>query len=203
MERSERKSGRENVEEPETRARRARISNGAQISLRIFVVVTSGISAYLMLTSNEETLVYDMPMSAKYSYSPAFKYSGCINIAASALGLISSITTLMVIRRRGNYYPASYFFFLFLHDLVMACLLVGGCAAATAIGYVGKHGFDEAGWVAICGHFSSFCNRITASVILAFASTFFFLSLTVISAINSTHIHHVSTAPQVDVEPPL
>ncbi|GAB2272036.1 hypothetical protein Dimus_006859 [Dionaea muscipula] len=192
MERSsdERKSGENSRAAAAGRRSPQKISNGAQIFLRIFVVVSSAVSAYLMLTSKEEILVYDLPMSAKYSYSPAFKFSAYMSVAASAFSLISLIITMIAIRQRS---PTIYFF-LFLHDLVMMALVVGGSAGASAIGYVGKHGFEEAGWLPICDHFSSFCNRATTSIMLAFASAAFLLFLSVISAINSRHIIHPSTA---------
>ncbi|KAL9260592.1 CASP-like protein [Drosera capensis] len=165
--------------------RPTKISNASQIFLRLFAVVSSAISAYFMFTSSEETLVYDLAMSAKYSYSPAFKFEAYINVAACVFGLISSIITWVAIRK-GN--PNTYFF-LFLHDLVVMSLILAGCSAAAAIGYVGKNGFEEAGWGAICDHFGAFCNRVTISIILGLASAIFFLLLSIISVINSRHIH--------------
>ncbi|GAB2240998.1 hypothetical protein Droror1_Dr00021516 [Drosera rotundifolia] len=155
-------------------------SNVAQICLRAFAAVASAVSAYLMLTSKEEAVVYGIPMSARYNYSPAFKYAGYMNIVASASALISLIITTLQVRKG----ILTSYFLLFLHDLVISSLLVGGCAAAAAIGYVGKHGCEEAGWSAICDHFGGFCNRIATSVITGFASTFFFLLLVIFSAIT-------------------
>ncbi|GMH16714.1 hypothetical protein Nepgr_018555 [Nepenthes gracilis] len=158
-----------------------KVSHGAQIFLRIFALVASAISAWLMLTAEEKAIVYGMAMSAKYSYSPAFKFAAFANVVASAFALLSLCLTFIVIRK-GN--PSNYFF-LFMHDLVIMSVVLGGCAAATAIGYVGKYGNSEAGWLPICDHFTSFCNRVTSSVILSYASTVSFLFLTVISALNS------------------
>ncbi|KAL9258166.1 CASP-like protein [Drosera capensis] len=184
MERSyEGKFGPSNSNNPRIRPQRmisSSKSNVAQICLRAFAAVTSAVSAYLMLTSKEEAVVYGISMSARYNYSPAFKYAGYINIVASASALISLIITTVQVRKG----ILTSYFLVFLHDLVMTSLLVGGCAAAAAIGYVGKHGCEEAGWSAICNHFGSFCNRIATSVVVGFASTFFFLLLVIFSAIR-------------------
>ncbi|GAB2227401.1 hypothetical protein Droror1_Dr00009221 [Drosera rotundifolia] len=161
-------------------------SNGAQVVLRLLVVISSAVSAYLMFTSKEETVIYDLPMSAKYSYSPAFKFEAYINVAASVFGLITLIVSSVGLRH-GN--PTTYFF-LFLHDLVLMSLVLGGCSAAAAIGYVGKNGFEQAGWTAICDHFNPFCKRASTSIMLGLGSTIFLFLLSILSAINSRHIHN-------------
>lgn len=67
-------------------------------------------------------------------------------------------------------------------------LLMAGCAAATAIGYVGKYGNSHTGWMAICDHFSKFCNKLILSIMLSYLSFFFYLCLTIISANRSRHV---------------
>ncbi|GAB4860369.1 hypothetical protein Ancab_035527 [Ancistrocladus abbreviatus] len=164
-----------------------KVCDGAQIILRLLVVVASVIAAWLMLTAKQNIIIYDMSMAAKYSYVPAFKFEGFINIVGAVFGILSLSFNLVACRKSSN--PSSNHFILFIHDLVIMSLLLGGSAAASAIGYVGKYGTEQAGWLPICDHFGKFCNRVTASVMLSFASTALFLCLTVISAINSRRIH--------------
>ncbi|KAL9266076.1 CASP-like protein [Drosera capensis] len=113
-------------------ARPAIISNAAQIFLRILVVVCSASAAYLMFTSKEETLVYDLPMSAKWSDSPSTKYGAYVDGVVGASALVSLFITLITMRQRGH----TIYFLLFLHDLVMMSLQLGGCVAATSIGLI-------------------------------------------------------------------
>ena len=70
----------------------------------------------------------------------------------------------------------------------MMSLVLAGCAAATAIGYVGRYGNSHAGWVPICDHFENYCNRITLSVIFSYLAFVFLLMLTIMSANKSREI---------------
>ncbi|GAB2249214.1 hypothetical protein Droror1_Dr00012573 [Drosera rotundifolia] len=173
-------------------ARPAIISNGAQIFLRVLVVVCSASAAYLMFTSKEEKLVYGFPMSAKWSDSPSTVYGAYVDVVVGASALVSLFITLITLRQRGH----TIYFVLFLHDLMMMSLQLGGCVAATSIGYVAKHGFEKAGWIPICDNFCSFCTRAKTSVTIAFGSTVMLFVLCIIFAINSRHmhVHVISTA---------
>ncbi|XP_075096301.1 CASP-like protein 1F1 [Nicotiana tabacum] len=86
--------------------------------------------------------------------------------------------------------PAYVNIFLFqggFHKMMMV-LLLAGCAAATSIGFVGKYGVRQAGWMPICDHVSKFCQRVADSVMLSYLGVFFYLCLTIISANRSRHI---------------
>jgi uncharacterized protein (TIGR01569 family) len=70
----------------------------------------------------------------------------------------------------------------------MMSLVLAGCAAATAEGFIGRYGNSHAGWIPICDHFGKFCNKMTTSVILSYLSLSFLLMLTIISASKSRQI---------------
>lgn len=70
----------------------------------------------------------------------------------------------------------------------MMCLILAGCAAATAVGFVGKYGNSHSGWMPICNHFVRFCHRTTISLMVSYFSLLFLLILTVTSASNSRRI---------------
>lgn len=67
-------------------------------------------------------------------------------------------------------------------------LVLAGCAAATAIGFIGKYGDSHTGWMPICDHFGRFCDRGTISMIFSYLSLVLLLTLTVTSASKSRQI---------------
>ena len=70
----------------------------------------------------------------------------------------------------------------------MMSLVLAGCAAATAIGYVGRYGNNHAGWMAICDQFDEYCNRIRLSLMFSYLAFVFILMLTIMSANKSREI---------------
>ncbi|KAI6698467.1 hypothetical protein NL676_018586 [Syzygium grande] len=68
---------------------------------------------------------------------------------------------------------------------VVMTLVMAGCAATTAIGYMGKHGNAHARWMPIRDHLSKFCGRVTISIAISYVSFLLLMILTVISACNS------------------
>lgn len=61
-------------------------------------------------------------------------------------------------------------------------LMVSGCAASTAIGYVAKHGQEDMTWHSICGYVHKFCNKMTVSMAFSYLTFLAYLALTLISA---------------------
>ncbi|KAJ4728857.1 CASP-like protein [Melia azedarach] len=156
-----------------------------QICLRILAIGTALAATSVMATSKQTTVIFGTVFSARYSYSSAFKFFAFANAFASAFTLLSLFYVLLFGRPGSN--PANYFI-LFIHDLFMASLVLAGCAAATAVGYIGRYGNNHIGWIAICDQFGKFCNRVTGSVILSYVAFLFLLILTVISASRSRKI---------------
>lgn len=64
----------------------------------------------------------------------------------------------------------------------MTVVMISGCAAATAIGYVGKYGEEHVGWVAICDRVPKFCKTNTVSICLSYLAFFTYLVLTILMA---------------------
>ncbi|KMT10888.1 hypothetical protein BVRB_5g113030 [Beta vulgaris subsp. vulgaris] len=155
-----------------------------QIGLRVSALVTSIAATSIVFTSKQTTLVFGIQMDAKYTYSSAFKFFAFTTAIASLFSFLSLGFTFIL--RRVVSSKTKYHFFFFMHDLVIMSVLLAGCAAATAIGYVGQYGYEHAGWMPICDHFPTFCHKVTASVVLAYFSLIFFFFLTIISATKST-----------------
>ncbi|XP_021909001.1 CASP-like protein 1F2 [Carica papaya] len=156
-----------------------------QIFLRASVMAASLASTSLIVTNKETTLVFGIPVQAKYSYSPSFKFLAIANAFAASFTLLSLVFTLIASRR--GITPGNYFFF-FLHDLAMMSLVLAGCAAATAVGYLGKNGDSHAGWLPICNYLDKFCKRMTTATVTSYLSLILLLSLTIISATRSREI---------------
>ncbi|KAI9177673.1 hypothetical protein LWI28_017953 [Acer negundo] len=156
-----------------------------QICLRILAIATTLAAASVMFTSRQSTFIFGTIFEARYSFSSAFKFFAIANAVASAFSFLSLIYILIMCRQHSN---PTHYFFLFLHDLLMMLLVLAGCAAATAVGYIGKYGNSHIGWTAICGQFGKFCNRMTTSVILSYVSVMFLLVLTIANASRSRQV---------------
>ena len=64
----------------------------------------------------------------------------------------------------------------------MLVLMVAGCAAATAIGYVSRYGEPHMTWQAVCKQVPKFCNKMTVGLSLSYLAFFAYFLLTLISA---------------------
>ncbi|KAL5543827.1 hypothetical protein UlMin_007611 [Ulmus minor] len=158
---------------------------GAQILLRTLTTAATIIATWMVFTSKQSVEIIGMIFDARYSYSPAVKFYAMANAIVCAFSAISLFFVFFL--RRQFYKPANYFF-LFLHDLLMVLFLMAGCAAATAIGYVGKYGNEHTGWLPICDHFHKYCKRLTTSMAFSYFAVFLFLILTILSATKSKQI---------------
>lgn len=72
----------------------------------------------------------------------------------------------------------------------MMILVLAGCAAATAEGYIGRYGNSHSGWTPICDNFGKFCNKMMSSVILSYLSVSFLVMLT-ITSVNKSRLIQV------------
>ncbi|XP_056684771.1 CASP-like protein 1F1 [Spinacia oleracea] len=156
-----------------------------KIGLRLSALATSIAATCIIFTSNQTVVIFGIQMDAKYSYSSAIKFFGITTAIASVCSVVSLVLTFILPRIVSS--KAIHRVFFFMHDLVTMSLVLSGCAAATAIGYVSKYGYDHAGWMPICDHFSSFCHKVTAGVVLGYLSFIFFFVLTIINAIITPH----------------
>ncbi|KAK4486171.1 hypothetical protein RD792_008844 [Penstemon davidsonii] len=147
-----------------------------QISLRVMAFASTLAAACIMLTNKQTAVVFDIQVDARYTYLPAFMFFGFANVIACVFSIVALILTFIL----GN--NPEHYLYIFLHDLIMSELLMAGCAAATAVGYIGKYGNTHTGWTPVCDHFAKFCNRGIAAVLLSFLSIAFYLILTIISA---------------------
>ncbi|XP_021814601.1 CASP-like protein 1F2 [Prunus avium] len=158
---------------------------GTQIFMRTFTMTATLAATWVTVTNKQTAQIVGIEFDARYNYSPAFTFFAYANAVVSAFSLLSLFLVFLFHRKGSN--PANYFI-LFLHDLLMLCLLLAGCSAATAIGYVGQYGNSHSGWAPICDHFGKFCKRGTNSVVLSYLSVIFLLMLTISSSTKSRQI---------------
>ncbi|OIT02119.1 PREDICTED: CASP-like protein 1F2 [Nicotiana attenuata] len=156
-----------------------------QIFLRILATAFTLASTWIILTSKQTVTVFGLEMDARYSYSPIFKFFAFANIIGCAFSVLSLFLASVLSHKCLD--PKNYFY-MFLHDLIVMAVLLAGCAAATAIGYVGKYGESHSGWMPICDHVSKFCHKVTDSVMLSYFAVLFYLCLAIISANQSRQI---------------
>ncbi|XP_071728440.1 CASP-like protein 1F1 [Rutidosis leptorrhynchoides] len=151
----------------------------SQIWLRIIAAATSLVAAVLLFDSRQSKVFYGISLDARYSYSPAFKFYGIVNIVVCVFSVLSLLPAFTFGR---NFSSSINYFFLFLHDLLLTLLMAGGCGAATTFAQVGKYGNSHTNWMPICDKFGKFCNKVEASLILGYICVFCYALLTVISA---------------------
>ncbi|PQP94441.1 CASP-like protein 1F2 [Prunus yedoensis var. nudiflora] len=134
----------------------------AQATLRISAIVFTLIAISVIVTNAQSVIVFGLKFEAHYTNSTAFKFL----VGANA------------VQQLKNY------FFLLLHDVVMMVLIISGCAAATAIGYVGRYGEKKMTWQPTCGYVSKYCNRMSISLAFSYLAFFAYLLLTFTSALT-------------------
>ncbi|KAF8042062.1 hypothetical protein BT93_A0608 [Corymbia citriodora subsp. variegata] len=93
------------------------------------------------MTSKQSKAVSGVPVDARYTYFPTFRFFTYANLVARLCHEETAAPMVLT--------------------FVMA-----GYAATVAIGSVGKHGNAHVGWMPICNHLGKFCDRITISIII-------------------------------------
>ncbi|KAK7290543.1 hypothetical protein RIF29_05042 [Crotalaria pallida] len=159
----------------------------AQDILRIMVFVLSAASIAVMVSNKQTVYVFSIRFDAHFYYSSSLRFFVAANgiiCGYSLLELIINIWALLVQRvsqRKGYHHDFSLFVF----DLGMTLLLISGCAAATAIGYVGQYGEEHVGWLPICDRVSKFCKTNLASILLSYLALVSNLGLTLLMTYKS------------------
>ncbi|XP_022883700.1 CASP-like protein 1F1 [Olea europaea var. sylvestris] len=124
----------------------------------------------LTLTSKQTVVVFRIIVDARYSYSSSFNsiFVYYFHPWLQSCGFKKLLLRLSA--RLG---------FEIVRPTILTMLLMSGCTAAIAIGYLGKYGNNHTGWIGICDHFTKYCSRIMLSVMLSFICVMFYLFLTV------------------------
>ncbi|XP_044502114.1 CASP-like protein 1F2 [Mangifera indica] len=151
----------------------------AQVILRILAIAFTLAAISIMLSSTESLMILGIKIVATYSNSSALRFLLGANITGCILSFLSLIFVCFISRSESYLKKC---FYLFLHDMAIMVLLISGCAAASAIGYVSVHGEAKIGWMAVCDIASKFCNRVMISLGLSYLGFFSYLALTIMAA---------------------
>ncbi|ESW33651.1 hypothetical protein PHAVU_001G087600 [Phaseolus vulgaris] len=153
----------------------------AQEILRILPTLLSAASVAVTVTNHQTVFIFSLRFEAHFYYSPSLKFFVAANSVVAAMSLLTLILNFLMKRQPSP----KYYFFMLLHDIVMTVVLIGGCAAATSIGYVGQFGEEHVGWQPICDHVRKFCTTNLVSLLLSYFAFIAYFALTILSAYNS------------------
>ncbi|KAJ6683706.1 hypothetical protein OIU85_007403 [Salix viminalis] len=155
----------------------------AQITLRILAIVFTVAAIPTMVTAKEPLSFIGLSIEPSYSQSSAMKFL----LGADAIVCAFSVLSLLFVwtwSRSGS--PTTNYFFLFLHDMVMMVLMISGCAAGTAVGYLSKYGQRESFWNPFCNYVTKFCHQMLISTVLSYLAFFCYLALNILTAYKLT-----------------
>ncbi|KAG5234959.1 CASP protein [Salix suchowensis] len=128
--------------------------------LRLLAVAATVVAIVFMVTSHDSAQVLNLTFTAKYSYTPAFKFFVVGEAIAGGYTVISILLSFKTLFWR---------IIVFL-DMVATVLLASSISAALAIAQVGKKGSAHAGWLPVCGQVPHFCDRVTVALLAGFAA---------------------------------
>ncbi|GMN57439.1 hypothetical protein TIFTF001_026551 [Ficus carica] len=157
----------------------------AQVSLRILAILFTLTAISLIVTDKQSVTVFGLQFKARYSYASAYRFlvgADAVVCSCSALSLAFLYHLRISENSTDSQALLRKYFFLFIYDMVMLMLVVGGCAAATAIGYVARHGEEHMAWEKVCDQVSDFCNKMLYGTILSYLAFISYFSLSLISA---------------------
>lgn len=154
----------------------------AQATLRVLIIAFIVVAISVMVTSVQSIVLFGFTFKARYSYSSAFKFLVGAEAVVCVFSALSLIFVYILMNRSKPESHLTSYFLLFLHDLVMMILMTSGCAAATAVGYIGRYGEEQSGWGAVCDRVGKFCNRTLVSLVFSYLAFFAYLALTIVSA---------------------
>ncbi|GKU96462.1 hypothetical protein SLEP1_g9695 [Rubroshorea leprosula] len=126
--------------------------------LRLIAFGATLTAVIVMVTARDKATFFTVSYEARFSDTPAFKYFVVAYTIVSIYGFLvlflpsESLLWRLVVAL----------------DLVFTMLLTSGASAALAIGYVGKKGNPNAGWLPICGQVPKYCNQATVALVAGF-----------------------------------
>ncbi|BAS79400.1 casparian strip membrane protein 7 [Oryza sativa Japonica Group] len=155
----------------------------ADLVLRFVAIGGTAGSAIAMATTSE-TLPFAAPFvrfRAEYSDLPTLMFFVVASSVVCAYLVLSLPASVVHVVRPGARSSRAILAFL---DTVMLALLTASASAAAAIVYLAHRGSARANWLGICQQFTSFCQRITASLVGSFAAAVVLVALVFLSALS-------------------
>uniref|UniRef100_A0A0D9VHH8 CASP-like protein n=1 Tax=Leersia perrieri TaxID=77586 RepID=A0A0D9VHH8_9ORYZ len=160
----------------------SRLLSVTDIVLRFLAIGGTAASAIAMATTSE-TLPFSMPFvrfRAEYSDLPSFMFFVVANsVVCGYLVLSLPASVVHVFRPRARCSRVALVFF----DTVMLALVTAGASAAAVIVYLAHRGSAKPNWFGICQQLTSFCGRVTGSLVGSFAAAVMLVTLVFLSAL--------------------
>ncbi|GLT27186.1 hypothetical protein SLA2020_022040 [Shorea laevis] len=150
----------------------------AQIILRFLAAAFTLAAIFVLVTAKQSVVVFGIVLQARYDYTAAFRFVLGADAVVCGFSLLSIV--FVCILSRSELHVKTHFL-LYLHDLFMMLVMISGCAAGTAVGYVSKYGEDKMGWFRLCDKVTKFCNQVTISMVLSYLAFFCYLAMTIMS----------------------
>ncbi|XP_038984325.1 CASP-like protein 1F1 [Phoenix dactylifera] len=148
----------------------------AHALFRLLAGATTLAAALVMGLNKETKSIAGYQMVASYKTSPAFEFF----LVGNAITCGYTIASLPFVSKLVEGY------LLDLLDLVSLVLLMASASAATAIGYLGKEGNDQIGWMKVCPYYEKFCNGVAISLVFSYVGLLFLLLICVLSSVYKT-----------------
>ncbi|XP_073098600.1 CASP-like protein 1F1 [Elaeis guineensis] len=117
-------------------------------------------------------------MVATYKTSPVFEFF----LVGNAITCGYSIASLPFVSKLVEGYILDVL------DLVNLVVSMASASAATAIGYLGKEGNDQIGWMKVCPYYEKFCNRVVISLVCSYVGLLFCLLICAFSSVYKTRL---------------
>ncbi|KAI3756082.1 hypothetical protein L1987_55895 [Smallanthus sonchifolius] len=141
------------------------------VALRVMFFITSLIGIIVMCGSKQTKLIpvapgLAIPMSAKFSQSPAFIYFVLALSVACLYSVITCVLSVLLLLKPKGSSTGLLFHFLVL-DAIMLAIMASATGAAGAVAYIGFKGNSHTRWNEVCNVFDSFCGHIAGSVSLS------------------------------------
>lgn len=163
-----------------------------QLLLRALVLALSFSAVLVAVTAHQSTSVMSFVFQASFKDSSAMRFQ----VGANAVVCFSSFVSLILFYgfRRPKFDPGRNCFQFIVYDLVITILLISGCAAGSAVGYIAKHGQKQGGWPALCKYVDKFCDKVAFSLVLSYIAFFCTFVLTVMGAyhLRSLTMHTIN-----------
>ncbi|KAK6129264.1 hypothetical protein DH2020_036973 [Rehmannia glutinosa] len=151
-------------------------------AMRIVAAISTLGSAIAMGTTNQVLpfFTHFVRFKAQNHGFPTFTFFLVSNAMATAYLVLSLALSIFHVLKSGAKVTRTVLIIL---DMIILALLTAGASAAAAIIHVAHKGNVGANWFAICHQNSSFCQRVSGSLVGSFIGILVLMMLIVLSAV--------------------
>ncbi|KAF5774147.1 putative casparian strip membrane protein [Helianthus annuus] len=150
------------------------------VALRVLLFATALVAIIVMVTSKQTKMIpvapgLVVPMTAKFTQSPAFIYFIAAVSVACLYSIITAAVSVLALMRGGISTKMQFHFVMF--DALLLGIVAAATGAAGGVAYIGYKGNTHTRWNKICNTHDSFCFHIASSLVLSLISSIALLLL--------------------------